>query len=111
MKPLQPQPKIGVPYIKRIPPLKAPGKDRIQRKVLAKLPRKPIVNLYCIYNACIQQQYFPTQWKEAIFMPIPKPKNDADKPENLSHISLLSKLGKILEQLLHLTYEDHGRGR
>lgn len=43
--------------IKRMPPLKAPGSDKIQEKPLANLSKKAVVQLYYIYNTCIKQQF------------------------------------------------------
>lgn len=79
---------------------KAPGPDRVQAGCLKFLPRKALVKLTHIYNACLKFQYFPTQWKEAKIITIPKQGTDPTRPQNLRPISLLSPLGKIFEKIL-----------
>jgi hypothetical protein len=43
---------------------KAPGPDQINNRLLKKLPRKAIVHLTHIMNACFKYSYFPTAWKQ-----------------------------------------------
>lgn len=60
-------------HIRRLRPYKAPGKDGIQRKHFKKLRSKLVVQLYCIYQACLRINYFPDVWKESLILPILKP--------------------------------------
>lgn len=78
----------------------SPGKDRISNEDLKHLPRKPLVLLTRIYNACLQHSYFPSAWKIARVAPIPKPGKDLSQPTSYRPISLLPTLGKILERII-----------
>lgn len=79
----------------------APGADGISNDHLKHMPRKPLVLLTRIINSCLLLQFFPTQWKTARLVPIPKPGKDHKLPENYRPISLLSTLGKTLERVIH----------
>ncbi|GBP26343.1 Probable RNA-directed DNA polymerase from transposon BS [Eumeta japonica] len=66
------------------------------------------------FNACIQNCYFPTAWKEAVVIGIPKPGKPRDLPASYRPISLLSVLvrpiragvpqGSTLSPLLYSAY-------
>lgn len=90
---------------------KAPGYDNITNFVMKKLPRKALVYLTILLNGCIKLSHFPTQWKSAIVIGIPKPKKDVTNPDNYRPISLLSSISKIFEKVLlrHITrhMEEH----
>ena len=54
-----------------------------------------------IYDACLKLNYFPTSWKKAVVLVLPK----ANKPNYLEAsayrpISLLPIMGKILEKII-----------
>jgi hypothetical protein len=44
---------------------RATGPDLIDNKLLRHLPRKAIVNLTHLFNACLKFSYFPIAWKRA----------------------------------------------
>ncbi|GFU63005.1 probable RNA-directed DNA polymerase from transposon X-element [Trichonephila clavipes] len=69
---------------------KAPGKDGIKNIALKALPLNAIANITKIFNSCLQQNYFPQEWKHALFTVIPKPGKDEKVPENYRPISLIS---------------------
>lgn len=75
---------------------KAPGEDGINNIIIKHLPTKAIVLLAKLYNACMAIGYFPTAWKSAKVIAIPKPNKDNTNPLNYRPISLLSSLSKIL---------------
>lgn len=79
---------------------KSPGPDQVPTGCLKFLPRKALIKLTHIYNACLKFRYFPKQWKEAKIITIPKQGTDPSLPQNLRPISLLSPLGKIFEKAL-----------
>lgn len=79
---------------------KAPGYDNINNFVIKHLPNKCIVLLTNIYNACINIGYFPTMWKSAKVIAIPKPNKDNTNPQSYRPISLLSSLSKIFESTI-----------
>lgn len=78
----------------------APGPDGISNTFIKHLPRKPLVLLTRIYNRCLQLEYFPTRWKQAKIVPIPKQGKDLKIASNYRPISLLSTLGKTFERVL-----------
>jgi hypothetical protein len=51
---------------------KAASPDQINNRLLKKLPRKAIVYLIHIMNACFKYSYFLTTWKQANVIPILK---------------------------------------
>ncbi|GFT71497.1 probable RNA-directed DNA polymerase from transposon X-element [Trichonephila clavipes] len=79
---------------------KAPGKDGIKNIALKALPLNAITNITKIFNSCLQQNYFPQEWKHALITVIPKPGKDKKFPDNYRPISLISSLGKIFEKIL-----------
>lgn len=87
--------------ISKSKPFKAAGTDGIVAKDCKYLPRKAIVQLTYIYNACIKLQYFPDAWKEANVIVFHKPGKNQNLPENYRPISLLNYLGKILERIIN----------
>lgn len=81
---------------------KAPGLDKIQNILLKKLPHKAIVQITKILNGCIKISYFPSTFKIAKVVPIPKRGKDLKLPSSYRPISLLSCLGKLLEKVIHI---------
>jgi len=59
--------------IKRLPNGKAPGEDLITNIIIKRLPKKCLVFLTSIYNACMRKGYFPTSWKNALVIFFLKP--------------------------------------
>ena len=59
-----------------------------------------------LFNLSIRTNIFPTQWKKALVIPIPKTGNP-HKEENYRPISLLPLPGKILEKLVHTQLTAH----
>lgn len=86
--------------IKNLNSNSAPGPDGVTNDQIKHLPRKPLVLLTRIYNKCLQMEYFPTKWKQAKIVPIPKQGKDLQIPNNYRPISLLSTLGKTYERIL-----------
>lgn len=58
-----------------------------------------------IINNCIANGYFPKKWKEAEIIPLQK-KKKTESPNDYRPISLLSNLGKILEEVIILKMKD-----
>lgn len=93
--------------INRTPSTKAPGPDQIQNIILKNLPRKSLVQLTNIINALIRLQHFPTPWKQAIVIPVPKPAKDPRLPGSYRPISLLSTMSKIAERIILNAIQVH----
>ncbi|KAL1448075.1 hypothetical protein WDU94_003663 [Cyamophila willieti] len=86
--------------IKKLNNKKAPGEDGIQGIALKQVPLNIITCLVDIYNSCLSHNHFPTIWKNALVIPIHKPKKDPHKSSSFRPISLLPLLSKILEKIL-----------
>lgn len=80
---------------------KAPGPDRIPNLALKNLPEEAITALTEIFNAMFRLGHFPSRWKCADVIFIPKIGKDGKFPQNYRPISLLSNVGKLAERLIH----------
>lgn len=81
-------------------PLKAGGSDSIINLLIKKLPEEGFIHLCNIYNKCITNAYFPTMWKNATVVAIPKTGKNPENAENYRPISLLCSMGKIFEKII-----------
>lgn len=79
---------------------KSPGFDEINNKLLKQLPKKALIALNHIFNACMRFSYFPVAWKNAKVIAIQKPGKDPFNSSSYRPISLLSSLAKIFERIL-----------
>jgi hypothetical protein len=79
---------------------KAPGPDQIRSIHLKNLPDSAFQALTDIFNNCMNNLYFPTAWKTAHTVMIPKPGKCPNDPKSYRPISLLSITGKIFERIL-----------
>lgn len=93
--------------IKAMRPNKAPGPDLITNLVLRNLSRKALNVIKHIINSMFQLSYFPSQWKEAIVLPIPKPGKQHNMPQNYRPISLLNTISKIAEKIILIRLQKH----
>jgi hypothetical protein len=81
-------------------PKKAPGLDLITGRLLKELPQKGVLLLTFIFNAVLRLEYFPSQWKIAQIIVIPKPGKPLHEASSYRPISLLSIVSKVFEKLL-----------
>lgn len=86
--------------IKSLKNNKAAGSDMISAKVLKNLPRKAIVFLIKLINGILCTGHFPSQWKIAKVIPLPKPGKDPARLTNYRPISLLTHLSKVVEKIV-----------
>lgn len=86
--------------IKSLKSNKATGNDLISAKILKNLPRKGVVLLIKIINGMFCTGHFPTAWKLAKVIPVPKPGKDPSKLTNQRPISLLSHPSKVAEKII-----------
>lgn len=100
-KPLFFSPKSVAYVLDRTNIRKAPGADRITGRMLRELPRAGILWLTRIYNASLRLGTFPTLWKNARVIMLPKVGKDPTALTSYRPISLLSTLSKVFEKLLH----------
>lgn len=79
---------------------KAPGWDLITGRILKELPARVIRIITMLFNAALKLEYFPSQWKVAQIILLPKPGKDPEQVTSYRPISLLPILSKVLEKLL-----------
>lgn len=77
----------------------APGPDGISKEVWQKIPQEFLDLVTQVFNRCFAEGVFPTIWKTAILVLIPKPV-DPDAPPKYRPICLLDDIGKSLERLI-----------
>ena len=87
-----------------------PGPDHVSWRHL-----RPIINndkclkkIVCIANACIILEYWPSQFKEAKSVVIPKPNKDSyNTPKAFYPIVLLNTMGKLIEKVISNCLQSH----
>ena len=92
-----PMKKIRISEVKnviryKINPKKAPGYDLIAGKTLKELFQKGLRAITQIYNAILQTEYFPCQWKVGHIIMIVKPGKNPNDITSYRTISLLPTL-------------------
>ena len=85
--------------IKSLDPNKAHGLDMISIRVLKRCDKSISKPLDLIFQSCIKQGKFPTEWKKANVVPVHK-KGDKQILKNYRPVSLLPICGKIFERLI-----------
>lgn len=78
----------------------APGIDGIKSNVWKRIPLCMLDRLTACYNTCLREGVFPSQWKVAKLVLIPK---DGMRPDGLPKarpICLLNDIGKFLERII-----------
>ena len=79
----------------------AVGLDEIHYEFLKQLPSCSLDFLLQAYNEVWVSGKFPTSWKQATIIPIPKPGKDNTEPSNYCPIALTSCLCKTLERMIN----------
>lgn len=87
--------------IDALKPFKAPGDDNMFNVLLKHMPDNTRSTLCDIYNACLSMNFWPTSFKTAKVIPIPKPGRDREELTGYRPISLLNNLGKLFERMIH----------
>jgi hypothetical protein len=93
--------------VKKLKNNKAPGPDKITNRLIKKLPKRGLDYIQFIINSCLRLNYFPTTWKAASVIPIPKPNKNRTDPASYRPISLLSSISKILEKVMLNRLQRH----
>lgn len=86
--------------IKGLPSRKSPGFDSVTSLHLKNLPITAVTLLTFILNFFLSAAVFPTSWKNAKVITLPKPGKNPTYPQNLRPISLLSTISKLYERIL-----------
>ncbi|ERL87484.1 hypothetical protein D910_04876 [Dendroctonus ponderosae] len=81
------------------------GPDQISNKALKLLPENLLNQLLTLINASITLRTFPTLWKTASVILIPKPSKNKTFPQNWRPISLSKITEKLLSRLFDLISE------
>ncbi|GFX74403.1 putative RNA-directed DNA polymerase from transposon X-element [Trichonephila clavipes] len=84
----------------------SPGPDGISYELLRHLNKDSLVSLIYLFNRIWREQVYPTQWQEAIVIPILKPGKDPKNPLSYQPIALTSCLCKALERMASLYVDD-----
>lgn len=101
LEPLEPTSQEEVlEEIRRLNTKKSPGIDAINSKVIKAFPQKAIAFILALFNALLQQQYFPQSWKCAIIIMIEKPDKPAEEVTSYRPISLLPIISKMFERII-----------
>ncbi|CAG4969687.1 unnamed protein product [Colias eurytheme] len=79
---------------------KSPGFDSIDSVLLKNLPKKGIVAIVNIFNACLRMNYFPGHWKIAQIIMLLKPDKTPNEVASYRPISLLPLMGKLFEKII-----------
>ena len=79
----------------------AVGPDEIHYEYLKQLPSCSLDFLLQVFNEVWVSGKFPTSWKQATIIPIPKPGKDNTDPSNYRPIALTSCLCKTLERMIN----------
>ena len=79
----------------------AVGPDEIHYEFLKQLPSCSLDFLLQAFNEVWVSGKFPTSWKQATIIPIPKPGKDITDPSNYRPIALTSCLCKTLERMIN----------
>jgi hypothetical protein len=85
--------------------------EGIPNECLRHLPRRPLVHLTHFISHCIRLSHFPTPWKEAKVIALPKPGKDPKFPWNLHPISFLSTTGRFFEKVILKLVQRHIENR
>ena len=94
-------------HINKLKTRSSPGHDGINNRALKALPPALITLLAAIFNTLITHCHFPSSWKEAVVIGIPKPGKPLSDPSSFRPISLLPCLGKLYERILASRLKDY----
>jgi hypothetical protein len=86
---------------------KARGIDGVPNECLMHLPKRSLVHLSHLFNHCLRISHFPTPWKDAKIITLPKPGKDPTFSKNLRPTSLLPKTGKPFEKVILKIVQRH----
>ncbi|GBP91928.1 RNA-directed DNA polymerase from mobile element jockey [Eumeta japonica] len=86
--------------IKALPKKKAQSYDLLDSTLLSNLPKKGIMFLVILLNACLRLCHYPTQWKLAQVVMIFKPGKQIEEVSSYRPISLLPLNGKLFERVI-----------
>ena len=77
------------------------GPDEIHYQLLKHLPDASLLLLLNMFNKIWISGDFPSDWRKAIIIPIPKPGKDPTNPTNYRPIALTSCICKTMERMIN----------
>lgn len=86
---------------------KAPGPDCINSKILAAVHKADQRTLRDLFNKCLHQGTFPSEWKFSRVVLLRKGTKPEGVPSSYRPLCLLNDVGKMLEFLLSRRLDDH----
>lgn len=89
-------------------PFKSPGCDGIINVLLKNLPSEAHEFIAKIFNSCLSCAYWPTSFRVAKVIAIPKPGKPLNSASSYRPISLLSSTCKLFERLIHTRLYRYG---
>ena len=92
--------------LNKLKPFSAPGPDSISPTMLKELSNVLSFPLAIIFQKSLNEQYVPTDWKQANVTPIFK-KGSTFDPGNYRPVSLTSVVCKVMESLVRDSIVDH----
>ena len=108
--PKMPDIKVGIEGVRKLlqglNPNKAAGPDSLPSKLLKNVADQLAPALRLLFQASLNQQQIPTQWKQALVTPIFK-KGDKSRAANYRPVSLTSICCKIQEHIIHHSVMKH----
>ena len=82
--------------LSRLDPTKATGFDKVSARVLKTTAPAVSSSLCHLFNTCLRTSQFPSEWKAAKIIPIPK-SAQARSADEYRPISILPVVAKVLE--------------
>ncbi|GFT64107.1 probable RNA-directed DNA polymerase from transposon X-element [Trichonephila clavipes] len=82
----------------------SPGPDGVSYELLRHLNEVSLISLLYLFNRIWREQVYPTQWQEAIVIPILRPGKDPKNPLSYRPITLTSCLCKTLERMVNARF-------
>ncbi len=79
----------------------ATGSDKIHYEILKNIPVACLNTVLDIFNIIWETGNFPPSWREAIVIPIPKPRKDHKDSNNYRPIALTSCICKTMERMIN----------
>lgn len=80
----------------------SPGIDKISYSMIKHCHPTMLTFILSVFNRIFTEHQFPTAWKTALIVPIPKPGKDPKEPSSYRPISLTSCLCKLMEKLVNI---------
>ena len=94
-------------FLMQLDTTKATGPDNIPARMLKETARAITPSLTKLFNISMQQCSFPTFWKSANIVPIPKGSSLRSTPTGYRPISLLPIVSKVFEKHIYSLVSSH----